>query len=64
VSAGYGIDELRRNADLTAAPPDAALQHVAGAQLTPDLPDIDRLALVLEGAGSTGWRSIKSSTHR
>jgi len=30
-------------------PPDAALQHVACAQLPPDLPDINRLALVLEG---------------
>ena len=48
VAAGHGIDELRRDANTVATTPDAALQHVAGAQLPPDLPDIDRLALVLE----------------
>jgi len=37
------------DADVIAAPPDASLQYVPRAQLPPDLPDIDRLALELEG---------------
>src|SRR5215470_17025692 len=49
VRAGRGIDELRRDADAVAAAPNAALQYISCAQLPPDLPDIDRLALVLEG---------------
>jgi hypothetical protein len=48
VGPGYGIDELRRDPDAIAAPPDTALQHVPCAQLPPDPSDIDRLALVLE----------------
>src|SRR5262249_9185804 len=48
VGAGHGIDELRRNADAITAPLDASLQYVPCAQLPADLPDIDRLALVLE----------------
>jgi hypothetical protein len=39
----------RRDAEATAAPPNAALQDVARVKLPADLPDIDRLALVLEG---------------
>src|SRR5215468_3575159 len=49
VCPGDGIDELRRDADPIADPPNASFQHVACAQLAPDLPDIDGLALVLEG---------------
>jgi hypothetical protein len=49
VGAGHGIDELRRDPDAVAAPPDAAFQHVTCAQLPADLSEIDRLALVLEG---------------
>src|SRR5215470_19743594 len=44
-----GLDELRRNAEAVAAAPDAPFQHVARAQFPTDLPNIDRLALVLEG---------------
>ena len=49
VGAGRGLDELRRDADALAAPPNAPLKQVACTQLPPDLPEIDRLALVLEG---------------
>src|SRR5215468_7265863 len=33
VGAGYGIDELRRDTDAVAAPPDASLQQVACVKL-------------------------------
>ena len=33
VGAGHGVDELRRDADAVAAPPDATFQNVACAQL-------------------------------
>src|SRR5262245_28522160 len=49
VGAGQGVDELRRDADAVAAASDATLQYILRVQLPPDLPDIDRLALVLEG---------------
>ena len=48
VGASQGIDELRGDADAVAASPHASFQDVACAQLPTDLPDIDRLALVLE----------------
>jgi hypothetical protein len=48
VGAGHGIDELRRDADAVASSPDTSLHDVAPAQLLRGLPDIDRLALVLE----------------
>src|SRR5580700_3521557 len=35
MGAGPGIDELRRYADTIAAPPDAPLQYVPRAQLSP-----------------------------
>jgi hypothetical protein len=53
VSSSHGVDQLGRNAQAIAPAPYAALQHVAHAQLTADLADIDCLALVLE-AGSAG----------
>ena len=59
--AGHGVDELRCDADTIAAPPDAALQYVACAQFPPDLPNIDRLSLVLEGRIS---RDDQSSENR
>jgi hypothetical protein len=43
-----GIDQLRGNANAVPDQPHAALQHVAHAELAPDLTDIDSLALVLE----------------
>src|SRR5260370_39769868 len=49
VGARHGIDELRGDADTVAAAPDAPLQQVASVKLQADLPEIDRLALVLEG---------------
>ena len=49
VGAGRGLDKLRRDADALAAPPNAPLEQVARTQLPPDLPEIDRLALVVEG---------------
>jgi hypothetical protein len=48
MGTGGSIDELRCDADTLAAPLDASFQQVACAKLSPDLPDIDRLALVLE----------------
>jgi hypothetical protein len=48
MGTGGGINELRRDANTIATPLDASLQYVQCAQLPPDLPDIDCLALVLE----------------
>ena len=48
VSAGDGVDELRGDADAIASAANAAFEHVADAELAADLPDIDRLALVLK----------------
>src|SRR5262249_43724357 len=48
VRAGRGVDKLGADADTVAGAANAALQHVAHPELAPDLPDIDRLALVLE----------------
>src|SRR5262249_39101523 len=45
-------------ADTPTAPPDATLQDVSRAQLPPDLPDIDRLALVLEGGIASDDREV------
>jgi hypothetical protein len=49
VGAGQGIDELRGDADATAAAPYATLQYIPHAQVLPDVSNINRLALVLEG---------------
>ena len=38
--AGNGIDELGGDADAIAGAPDAALQHVAHAELAADLPNV------------------------
>ena len=46
--AGLGLDQLGRDAQPAARLAHAALQHIAHAKLAPDLPDIDRLALVGE----------------
>ena len=49
MSAGLGVDELRRDAEIVAGAPDAALEHIAHAELAPELGDVHRLPLVLEG---------------
>src|SRR5215472_17934490 len=49
MDAGRSIDELCRDTDAVAAPPDAALEQIPCVQLPADLPEIDCLALVLEG---------------
>ena len=46
--AGFGFDQLRGDAQPGARLAHAALQHVAHAEFAPDLPDVDRLALVGE----------------
>src|SRR5262249_4624084 len=48
VSSRRCIDQLGGNANAISSSPDAALQHVAHAQLASDLAYIDRPALVLE----------------
>ena len=48
MGAALGIDQLARDADPLAGFADAALEHVAHAQLAPDLPDIDGLVPVGE----------------
>src|SRR6516164_5944925 len=58
VDASCRINKLRGDADAPAAPPDATLQDVECAQLPPDLPDIDRLALVLEGGIASDDREL------
>ena len=42
------VDQLRRDADAVAASAHAAFQHIAYAQLAPDLAHVNRLPLVLE----------------
>ena len=49
MGAGLGVDELRRDAEIVAGAPDAALKHIAHAELAPELGNVYRLALVLEG---------------
>src|SRR5260370_9618193 len=63
VDASCGIDELRRDTEATAAPLDAALQDVACVKLPPDLADIDRLALVLEGGIARDDRELGEPRH-
>src|SRR5438552_131822 len=46
--AGLSLDELSRDAQAIAAFAQAALEHVANAELAPDLLDVDDLALVGE----------------
>ena len=46
--AGLGLDQLRGDAQPIAALADAALKHIARAELAPHLPDIDRLPFVNE----------------
>src|SRR5439155_537520 len=48
VRAGLSLDELSRDAQAIAAFAQAALEHVANAELAPDLLDVDDLALVGE----------------
>jgi hypothetical protein len=48
VAAGMGIQQLGADADWVRLSPDAALDHVVGAELLGEDGDIDRLALVLE----------------
>src|SRR5262245_54643718 len=49
VGASLGVDELRRNAEIVASAPNAALEHIAHAELAPELGNVFRLPLVLEG---------------
>jgi hypothetical protein len=44
--ARFGLDQLRGDAQAVARLAHAALQDIANAEFTPDLPDIDRFALV------------------
>src|SRR5262249_54295799 len=44
--AGLRLDQLGGYADSVAGAPDAALQHIANAELAPHLLDVDRPALV------------------
>ena len=46
--AGLGLDQLGGDAQPVPALADAAFQHIAHAEFAPDLPDVDRLALVDE----------------
>ena len=48
MAAGGGVVELRGDAHLVAASPHAAFEHVADAELPPDLFHVDRAALVHE----------------
>src|SRR5262249_6991371 len=43
------VDQLRVDADTVPYFPHAALKHVPDAKFAPDLPNVDRLALVGEG---------------
>ena len=49
VCARFRVDQLHIHADLVAAAPHAALEHIADAELATDLLRIDRFALVGEG---------------
>src|SRR6516164_5181808 len=53
MSAGRGINELARNSDAVSGLAHAAFEHVADAELTPDLPNVDGFPLVGE-AGVAG----------
>ena len=46
--AGFGFDELRRDAHSTSGFAHAPFEHITHAEFATDLPDIDRLALVGE----------------
>ena len=48
VRARLGFEQLRRDTQARSRFANAALQHVTHAQFAPDLPDVDRLALVDE----------------
>src|SRR5581483_4931937 len=48
MAAGFGLDQLSRDAYALAALAHATLQHVADAELAPDLLDVDGFALVGE----------------
>ena len=48
MSAGISIDQLRIDADTVVGAPDGAFQYVTDAKLPSHIPNIDRLALVLE----------------
>src|SRR5262245_25392620 len=48
VSAGFSVDELRRDAKAVVGAPDAALEHVAHLELAPKLGYVHRLPLVLK----------------
>ena len=49
VGASLGVDELRRDAEVVASAPHATLKQIAHAELTPELGNVYRRALVLEG---------------
>ena len=49
VRISLGIDQLSVDAHLLDRPLDAPFQHIANAQLAPDLLRVDRLVLVGEG---------------
>jgi hypothetical protein len=49
VLAGFGLDELRSNADAVAGFAQAALEHIPHRQLAPDLLHIDHAAFIREG---------------
>src|ERR1700733_14978212 len=48
MTTGRRVDELRRDADAVTNPSDATLQHIAYGEFAPDLPNVDRFALVLK----------------
>src|SRR6516162_2432185 len=48
MSIGFGVDQLRIDADLVARPPDAAFEYEAHPQLATDLLGVDPLALIGE----------------
>jgi hypothetical protein len=49
VLAALSFDQLRSDADAVAGFAQAAFEHIADAELTPDLLHINRAALVSEG---------------
>src|SRR5215831_16609287 len=49
MSVGPGVDQLRRDAHAAGGSTHRAFEHVADAELAPDLLHIDRLALVRKG---------------
>ena len=48
MGSSHSVDELGIDAHTVTTPANAAFQHIAHAQFAPDLPHVDRLALVLE----------------